>query len=122
MSDQTDMDRHRALLGALPIALSPMFDPFVQLLLDLGIPPERLGSFAIRTLDGQADPRLRLLAIPFPTENDALMFVVRVMGEAYQRHDVEQLLPKIGPAQCIRLVDTFLLFWFGVIGVELTIH
>lgn len=117
-----DFERHRSLLGVIPVALPPMFEPFVQLLLDLGITPQRLGSLAVNKLHPGGDPRLRLLAIPFPTEPEAFAFSQRVHGEVVQRHDLEQLLPKIGPALSIQLGDTWLLFWFGVMGNEITRH
>jgi hypothetical protein len=122
MTEADDFERHRSLLGAIPIELSPMFDPFLQMLRDLGIEESRFGSFAVRQLDSLADPRMRLLAIPFPDAESAGHFMVRVVGEMSQRPDVEAIRHKLGPATCLEFSDAVLMFWFGVMGVEITKH
>jgi len=120
MPKADDYDRHRRLLGALPIALSPMFDPFVELLIELDAPA--LGSFSIRKLDAKADARLRLLCIPFDDHASAVAFLLRLLGEATQRDVIDELLAKVGPGAIIEVDKTSLLFWFGLIGVEITRH
>jgi hypothetical protein len=115
MINASDVSTRRAL-DQTPIALSPMFDPFIKLLTDLGAPT--FGSFAVRKLACDADPRLRLLALPFKSEGEAVRFMARFLAAAHDRPDVEEVLDRVGPATTIVVNGATLLFWFGVLGVD----
>jgi hypothetical protein len=119
MANETDVRSVRAL-DPTPFALSPMFDPFIKLLTDLGAPT--LDSFPVRELTDDADRRLRLLSLHFATNGHALRFMGRFLSAAHDQPEVQQLLDRVGPAQIITIDGQVQLFWFGVVGVDVLLN